>query len=579
MAKEDNVVWLGRQLRPIWTRVLCSVVLAVSSGLLSTLDPLLMRRLIDYQLPHRQFAGSLALVLAIAGCLLGSVMALLWSLSVNFDIEQETGQKLRVAILEQLNRLSADFHENTPAGDNMTRLGADVDQISQLASEIVSSSVRAGVFLLSNLAVMLYLNAAMTLAIAPTLLLFSWIQARFSSSMRKRADIAQQETGRASSVLYEYLSALPQIQLLCAEKIALTNAVSVWSRMVRARRSQKSAELLYAGTVNGAFILATFLVLALGSYQFLRGALTIGALVAFYAYQTRVFQPVSVATDLYARLQRVGASIRRVRVVLESESTVPDYGNIVMPPKSILQGISLEKVQYSYGEERVALRNISLHIGAGESLAIVGASGSGKSTFARLLVRLSDPQVGNLTLDGYPLRDYSLAALRQTICYVPQRPILFDGSVRENLLYANPNATTEDLFRVADVAQFRSVLDRLPDGLDTQLGPLGHSLSGGELQRLALARALLRRAPALVLDESTCALDVPTEQLILESIANYLSGSMLIIITHRLASIAWMRRIVVLNHGQIAASGDHNFLYQHSPIYQRLYESNATTVQ
>jgi ABC-type multidrug transport system fused ATPase/permease subunit len=579
MANENNVVWLGRQLRPVWIRVLCSVVLAVSGGMLSTLDPLLMRRLIDYQLPHRQFAGALVLVLAIAGCLLGSVMALLWSLSVNFDVEQETAQKLRIAILEQLNRLSADFHENTPAGDNMTRLGVDVDQISQLASEIVSSTVRAGVFLLSNLGVMLYLNASMTLAIAPTLLLFSWTQVRFSSSMRKRADIAQQETGRASSVLYEYVSALPQIQLLCAEKVALTNAVSVWSRMLRARRSQKSAELVYAGTVNGAFILATFLVLGLGSYQFLRGALTIGALVAFYAYQTRVFQPVSVATDLYSRLQRVGASIRRVRAVLESESLVPDYGKIVTPPGKISQGISLDKVQYSYGTGRIALCDVSLHIGAGESLAIVGPSGSGKSTLARLLVRLSDPQFGNLTLDGYPMREYSLAALRQTICYVPQRPILFDGSVRENLLYANPNATTDELLCVADVAQFRCVLDRLPQGLDTNLGPLGHSLSGGELQRLALARALLRKAPVLVLDESTSALDVPTEQVILRSIVDYCADSTLIIITHRLASITWMRRIVVLDHGQVIATGHHRFLQKTSPLYGRMYESNSIPVQ
>lgn len=579
MGRNTNLMWLGRRLSPMWTRGLGSLVLAVSSGMLSTVDPLLMRHLIDYQLPHRQLAGSLVLVLAIAGCLLGSVLALLWSHNLNFHVEQDVGQKLRIAILEQLNRLSADFHENTPAGDNMTRLGSDVDQISQLTSEIASSTVRATVFLFVNLAVMLYLNATMTLAIAPTLLLFSWIQARFSSSMSERADTAQKETGRASSVVYEYLSALPQIQLLCAEKVALSNAVSVWSRMVGARKSQKSTEVLYAGTVNGAFILATLLVLALGSYQFLHGALTIGALVAFYTYQTRVFEPVSMATDLYSRLQRVGASIRRVRAVLESESTVPDFGNIVTPPGKIAQGISLDKVQYSYGAERIALHNICLHIAAGESLAIVGPSGSGKSTLARLFVRLSDPQIGNLTLDGYPLRDYSLAALRQTICYVPQRPIFFDGSVRENLLYANADATTEDLFRVADAAQFRSVLDQLPAGLDTQLGPLGHSLSGGELQRLALARALLRQAPVLILDESTSALDIPTEQIILESIAAYCSGSILVIITHRLASIAWMKRIVVLNHGQIAAAGDHTFLYNHSPLYHRLYESNSITVQ
>jgi ABC-type multidrug transport system fused ATPase/permease subunit len=579
MTGDHNLAWLGCQLHPSWTRVLGSVSLAVSGGLLSTLDPLLMRRLIDNELPSHHFAGSLALVLAIAVCLLGAIVAMLCSLGVNFSIDQETGQKLRIAILEQLNRLSADFHENTPAGDNMTRLGADVDQISQLASEIVSSSVRAGVFLIANVAVMLYLNATMTLAIAPTLILFSWVQSRFSASMRDRADLAQKETGRASGVVYEYLSALPQIQLLCAEKVVLSNAVAVWSRMVQARKNQKSAELLYSGTVNGAFVLAMFLVLALGSYQFLRGALTIGALVAFYTYQTRVFQPVSVATDLYSRLQRVGASIRRVRAVLDADSLVPDNGTIVSGPGTIKKGITLDNVQYSYAKGGVALRSLSLEIVAGESLAIVGPSGSGKSTLARLLVRLCDPQLGNINLDGFPLQEYSLAALRETICYVPQRPLFFDGTVRENLLYAKPNATPEELADVADVAQFQSVLDRLPQGLDTNLGPLGHSLSGGELQRLALARALLRRSPVLVLDESTSALDVRTEQMILDSIAACRSGSMLIIITHRLRSIANMDRIIVLNQGGIAAVGKHTALYKRSPLYQRLYESNSVTVQ
>jgi ABC-type multidrug transport system fused ATPase/permease subunit len=142
--------------------------------------------------------------------------------------------------------------------------------------------------------------------------------------------------------------------------------------------------------------------------------------------------------------------MRRVRAIIESEPLVPDHGKIAVPSVELTQGISLDKVHYSYVTERIAIRNLSLHIPAGESIGIVGPSGSGKSTLARLLVRLSDPQFGTLTLDGYPIRDYSLAALRQTICYVPQRPILFDGSVRDNLLYANPDATTEDLLHVVD---------------------------------------------------------------------------------------------------------------------------------
>lgn len=575
---DSNWRWLVRQLRPSRGRVTGSIVLAGFGAALSTIDPLLMRRLIDFQLPGHHLFGALFLVFVIAVCLLANILAVLWSLNLNFDIEQETAQSLRVAVLEQLNRLSADFHENTPAGDNMTRLGADVDQIAQLAAEIVPSSIRAVLFLVANLAVMVYLNRTMTLAIMPTLILFSWFQSRFSVIMRQRADAAQSETGRASSILYEYVSAIPQLQLLCAENLAVNNAVSAWARVVRARRIQKLAEIRYSGTVNAAFILATFLVLSLGSYEYLRGFLSLGALVAFYAYQTRVFQPVSVATDLYARLQRVGASVRRVQSLLDVQTSVPDTGTILVAPHQLKDGMSVQAVQYSYRQDTVVLHNVSFRIAVGESLAIVGASGCGKSTLARLLVRLCDPQTGHLTLAGRPLTCYSLAALRQTVCYLPQKPILFAGSVRENLLYAKPDASPDQLQRVIDIAQFRSVVDRLPQGLDTDLGPAGHSLSGGEMQRLALARALLRQSPILVLDESTSALDIPTEQLILRSITEHCSHSILIVITHRLASVAWMNRIVVLERGRMVASGKHDVLHANSSVYRKLYEANPATM-
>lgn len=572
--KNNSGFWILHQVRPFCPSIAGAVALAVVSGLLSTLDPLLMRRLIDKELPGHHLEAVMFLVFGIVGCLLGSTLFLLWSVRVNFAVEQELGQKLRVAILEQLNRLSADFHESTPTGDRMTRLGTDVDQISELGAEITSSSLRAIIFFVVNLAVMIHLSWAMTFCVLPSLLLFARVQKRFSSFMSKKADHAQAEAGRASSLLYEYLSALPQIQLLCAEKLVLGQAVATWKQMAEARKTQRNAELLYAGAMNAAFLLTALLVLGVGGYQVLHSVLTIGGLVAFYSYQTRIFEPVSVATDIYSRAQRVGASIRRVRNILDQESVVPDFGTIVEPRKSLAQGISLHGVQFSYSKVMPVV-NLTLHIAAQECLGIVGPNGSGKSTFARLLVRFSDPELGDITLDGYPLRDYSLAALRKTICYVPQSPILFNGTIAENLRFANPTATTADLERVMEITQFTSVLEKLPAGLNTMLGPQGHSLSGGERQRLALARALLRDAPVLILDESTSAIDVPAETALISSIIRNRTASILIVISHRLRSLTSLGRIVVLGSGKVVATGTHESLARECPLYQHLWANNG----
>ncbi len=241
----------------------------------------------------------------------------------------------------------------------------------------------------------------------------------------------------------------------------------------------------------------------------------------------------------------------------------------------IKKGIAIAGLGYSYLGDRTALRNISLEIAAGESVAIVGPSGSGKSTLARILVRVSDPDTGHVTLDGYPLTEYSLAALRKAICYVPQRPVLFDGSIRENLLFARPQATDPELASAITIAQFHPVLEKLHQGLDTRLGPFGQQLSGGELQRLALARALIRQAPILILDESTSALDVPTEKLILESIARSRTEGILVIITHRLASVSGMNRILLLENGQLVGAGNHSSLYSQSQLYRQLCDSTS----
>jgi ABC-type multidrug transport system fused ATPase/permease subunit len=387
-------------------------------------------------------------------------------------------------------------------------------------------------------------------------------------------DEARSEVGVAASVLNEYLAAVPQIQLLGAEEASAQRARSVWDGMLRAQWVQRRTQMGFSLSIGAILVTAILVVLAFGSAKVLAGALTIGGLVAFYAYGTRVFDPVSSAMDLYARLQSVGASIRRVRELLALEPTVRDLGTMRFDSVRLHHGFKIEDVSFSYGG-KPALQNLRLRIDAGEHIAIIGASGSGKSTLARLLVRAADPDSGYILLEEHRLGCYMLASLRSAVCFVPQHPVLFQGSIRENLLYGNPRATTEEMLRAVEAVQLASVLRQLPHGLDTPLGPGAVSLSGGERQRLAIARSLLRESAALVLDESTSALDAPTERAVLASLAKFRPHQTLIVISHRISTLTWMDHFTLLDQGRIVATGTHSALYPQSALYRSLYDASA----
>jgi ABC-type multidrug transport system fused ATPase/permease subunit len=263
-----------------------------------------------------------------------------------------------------------------------------------------------------------------------------------------------------------------------------------------------------------------------------------------------------------------------VREILDLQPTVRDIGTERLESSGLTHGFEIQDVSFSYGRIAV-LNNLTLRIVAGENIAIVGASGSGKSTLARLLVRGADPDNGRTLLEKRPLTDYALGSLRSAVCYVPQQPMLFQGTIRDNLLYANPRASDEEMFHAVEAAQLASVLNRFPQGLNALLGPGAVGFSGGERQRLALARSLLRGSAALVLDEATSALDVPTEREVLESVASFRAHQTIIVISHRLRSLSWVDRLVLLEHGRIAAVGAHSVLYEESALCRSLFDASV----
>ena len=574
MNQGHTIRWLAKRLRPYALLLTSSFAAATIAGLISTIDPLLMRHWIDVTLPAKELFTSLLMVLLIALCFVGR-SAINGSASLSsFRVSQLLGQDLRGELLRHMTALSADWHEKTLLGEKLSRFEQDVEQIAQFAADAMNVILRSVIFFAMNLAIMFALDWRITLTVMPLLPLFVWVRARFRDLIQLWADRTQAEVGRASGNLAEHLGAVPQLQILGAEEVRTSRTLEVRREMVSAQWKQRKTEIAFGVAITSVMAIAILFLLGMGTHEYLRGALSIGSLVAFYAYVTRIFEPVSTAMELYSRSQRMLASARRVRGVLETEPSVRDEGRLTSVASPLLHGMTCSSVSFSYPNGKQVLHELSLSIGPRERIALIGSSGSGKSSLARLLARMADPTSGVVRLEKRPAADYTLHSLRQAVCYVPQYPVLFAGTIRENLLYADQDASDAMIEAAIDAAQLLSVLKRQPQGLATVLGPEAVGLSGGERQRLSIARALLRRSPILVLDESTSALDMPTERELLRAIDHMRGHQALVVISHRLRSLSWVDRIVLLNAGRIVAQGTHATLYRESALYRHLYEKD-----
>ena len=565
-----EVRWLLLLVRPYARSVLGSLALMTSAGVVSTLDPLLMRHLIDQSFPARRFSEAAVYVVLIALCFITrAALAGLGSLC-GFRVSQSVGQDLRRELLRKMTRLSVDWHERTMLGDKLSRFDTDVEQIAQFGSDAVNMIVRSSVFFLLNLVIMLRLNVPMTLTLLPLLPLFFLVRWRFRSLIQDRARETQEGRGCAIGRIAEHLGGMIQFELLGAGEARMKESVATWSTVIRAQWRQRSTEMVFTIAVSSVLALAILFALEFGVHEFATGALTLGTIVAFYAYTTRIFEPVSSGMELYARSQRMLASARRVLDVTSEQPSVADRGTSTVIGKRLHCVLRMEGVYFRYTAERDILRNINLEIRPGKSAAIVGLSGSGKSSLARLFVRLADPWSGSVLVGQQRAADYTLAALRSVISYVPQTPVLFQGTIRENLLCANPDANRRELEEVIVAAQLEAVLNRLERGLDHPLHAAATGLSGGELQRLAIARALLRDSAVLILDESTSALDAPTEAAVLGSIRDLRPERTLILISHRLKALNWVDRFYLLEDGSITAEGNHTEMCVQSALYRSL---------
>jgi subfamily B ATP-binding cassette protein MsbA len=552
LNRHSEIRWLASQVKPFLRLHFCSYFCIVVASILVLIDPLIVRLLIDDVIPQRRMSWlplvAAAFFLTYAGRMgFDSLAAIL-----NFRAVQKMTFRSRLSLLRHLQRLSAEYHDNRPLGDTLHRLQIDVDQVGTLSGEVIPSALRMATVFTLVMTTMLILNYRLTAIVLPLIPVFILVRRRFHDRLRQASDSVQEQSGKMIGFLEEHLSSIVQVQLLSCEQREARRFARLSGGAVRAQIKRRTTELLFSSFLYLIIVVGMAGVLCYGGYQVMMGTLTAGGLVAFYGYTLQLFIPLYGVVDIYSKLQRAGASVRRLMEITEAELILRDRpGALALKPKTS-GAIELRDVFFSYHADRSVLNGVSLRVNSGERVALAGRSGNGKSTIARLVARLYDARAGTVLVEGLDVRDIKLKSLRSCVIFVPQDPVLFDLTLRENLLYGNLAATQDELDKVMSLAQLDSLINRLPNGWNEPLGPRGNRLSGGERQRVALARALLQRPRILILDECTSALDALTERRLLNGLDHHLQDVTTIIISHRPFPTQWANRVVHLDYGQIS---------------------------
>jgi ATP-binding cassette subfamily B protein/subfamily B ATP-binding cassette protein MsbA len=485
-----------------------------------------------------------------------------------------TGRRLVFDVAEdlfaRLQRRSLTFHKRMPVGDVMSRVTVDSWSVYQIVDTLVVTPAHALLTMLTMIALMTQLNLQLTLialALAPFMVAVSFL---LGKPLRAAAKLKREIESRIQAHIQQTLTGIPVVQAFGQEEHESQRFARFADAAIRTQ--QRSALLGSVNSLSSGLVttLGSGAILWLGARHVLEGKLTIGGILVFLVYLNSLQAQMKIFAGLYPALQNLSASASRVVEILDATSEIPEQPGA--PSLPALRGdVVFDRVTTGYDLQRPVLRNISFAANAGQTIAIVGATGTGKTTLVNLIPRFLEAWTGRVLLDGYDVRDVRLASLREQTAMVPQETFLFPVSIAENISFAKPDASRADIEAAARAAHAHDFILRLPEGYDTVIGERGATLSGGERQRLSLARAFLRNAPILVLDEPTSALDSETERLIFDAWQRLAKGRTTFIIAHRLATARRADCILVLKDGAIIESGTHDELMLRAGHYAHLH--------
>jgi ATP-binding cassette, subfamily B, bacterial len=538
---------------PYWRGLLVVMLLGLFSTAVGLVQPYISRLLIDDALLRRNLHALTMIAIAMVVVTIVGFVLNIASSYYYVRLSAESLFDMRLAVYRHLQQLSPRYFTQKKLGDIVSRINNDIGEVQRVCSDTLLSVLSNLLFLVGSIAIMSWLNWRLMLASVALLPVGIFALRHYQGRLTVQTADLRQRSSDLGSFLIETLMGMRLIVASATEKFEAERFREYNSSFIRSLLSMQVLSFLASAMPSTVLTLSTAIVFLYGGKLVIAQQLTVGGLVAFMAYHLKLLSPVQNLLGIYTNLLTGGVSLGRVFEVMDVPVEVKEVADPLSLP-AVKHAITFDKVRFQYGHDVPVLRDVSFTIPPGQMCAIVGASGVGKSTLADLLLRFHDVDSGSIAIDGQDIRELRLEDLRRQIAMVEQTPYFFRASIRENIAYGRPEATLEEIRNCAAAAAIDTFIQSLPNGYETILGERGLTLSVGERQRIALARALLRDPRILILDEPTSALDPAAEAAVTSELMNVLRGRTSILITHRMSLAELADMVVLLEDGCVLES-------------------------